>query len=120
MGMHVPNMLERRVHPRHDVEVAARYWIDDEYAAVACDVIDISAGGLCVALPTWARLDLGSYATVELPVPGGSTLATTPVKVEGIGGDEFPIVRMRFLDESEVFRALIDTASRCWASRVTN
>ena len=43
-----------------------------------------------MALPTWARLDLGSYATVELPVPGGSTLATTPVKIEGIGGDEFP------------------------------
>lgn len=108
---------ERRAFVRHDVEVAARYWVDDERAAVACDVLDVSLGGLCIEIPSWAWVEPGSFATIELPVPGGVTLAVTPVKVTAVSVGETRMVHMRFLDTSRVFRALVDAATVTWQDR---
>jgi hypothetical protein len=108
---------ERRTHPRHDVDVAARYWIDDERAAVACDVLDISLGGTCVELPAWAWLEPGSYATVELPVPGGMTLITTPVKVLAVSIGDTRMAHLRFLDDSRVFKRMVRDATETWKQR---
>ena len=106
--------IERRRHPRHDVEVPARFWIDDPGQAVACEVMDISEGGLCIGLPDWSALDLAPEATVELPIPGAHRAVPAAVEVKGVGGDRRPVIRMRFVDTSMGFRRQIDHAARAW------
>jgi hypothetical protein len=106
--------LERRRHRRHDVEVPARYWVDDPDSAIDCEVLDISEGGLCIGLPDWSALDLAPEATVELPIPGAHRAVPAAVEVKGVGGRGRPVVRMRFLDTTMGFRRTIGHAARAW------
>jgi c-di-GMP-binding flagellar brake protein YcgR len=111
------SIVERRNYTRHEVIVPTRYWVHDERDAIPCDVLDISLGGMCVELPSWAWVDPGAYATVELPVPGGLTQATTPVRVTAVTGGDTRRVHMRFLDTSPVFHGLLQAATETWQAR---
>ena len=102
------SIVERRNYTRHDVVVPTRYWVDDERAAIPCDVLDISLGGMCIELPTWAWVDPGSYASAA----GGIHVGTVQVP----GGDTRR-VHMRFLDTSAVFHGLIQAATDTWQAR---
>jgi hypothetical protein len=106
--------IERRRHPRHDVEVRARYWIEDPGAAIECELMDISEGGVCIGLPDWSALEVSGEAVVELPLPGAARPVSTTVEVKGVGGDARPVLRMRFLDTSMPFRRQIGHATRAW------
>lgn len=106
--------LERRRHTRHDIDVPARYWIDDPGAAVDCELLDISEGGVCIGLPDWSALEVSGQAVVELPLPGRGRAVPAVVEVKGVGGDRRPVLRMRFLDTSTGFRRQIDHAARAW------
>jgi hypothetical protein len=109
--------IERRGHYRHPVDVCARYWTEDERAAVACDILDLSEGGACIELPAWAWIEPRSYATLELPVPGGLSLMTTLVHVLAVSVGERRRAHLCFADDSEVFRILVAAAAREWARR---
>ena len=106
--------LERRCFPRYSVLVAGRYWIDDEGCAAPCDLKDVSLGGARIELPSYGWLEPGSFATVELPVPGGVTLIVTPVRVLAVTGRVRRVAHLRFLDESRNFRRIVRDAAENW------
>lgn len=111
------SLAERRTHTRHDVVVPTRYWVDDERDAVPCDVLDISLGGMCVEIPRWATVEPGSFATIEIPIPGGVTQATTPVRITALTVGRTRRIHLRFLDTSSVFQGLVAAATATWEAR---
>ncbi len=112
---------ERRAAPR--LERKAETWLridregdaeDATSTSIRCRMLNLSWGGLAIALPD----DAGTFAAdervfVELPLGHTKSFLRTPCRVVGVAEGS---VHLAFLDDSEFFRRTVEASLAGWQS----
>lgn len=79
-----------------------------------CKMLNLSWGGLALALADAGMLTPDEQVFVELPLGGASSQLRTPCRVVGIGEDA---AHLAFLDESDFFRRTVEASLSVWQDR---
>ena len=99
---------------RHQDAFVVNVMEDTDRGAERCDLQDISTGGMAIATPRKIEAKAGGSLIVQFPL--GRSMSRIQTRVEVVDVSE-ELARLRFLDDSPVFREAVDLAIRSWEER---
>ena len=80
-------------------------------------LVDVSGGGVALQAPPGHGLESETLMMIELPLGTSISRIKTRCRIVGISSGDPQIVRMEFLDDSELFRQTLEGSLRVWELR---
>jgi hypothetical protein len=80
-------------------------------------LVDVSGGGVALQAPPDHGLESETSLMIELPLGTSISRIKTWCRIVGISSGDPQIVRMEFLDDSQLFRQTLESSLRVWELR---